>query len=129
MISEKSVKWYCKDFTKIENYDKAIADTEKVWICHHRLEKDYTYRELVSMGLYYHRPPEELIFVENKEMHQKLPHKGYKNQAKKILCVETATIYDTIGEAEKQTNIKKPNISKVLSGKRKTAGCFHWRYV
>ena len=30
---------YCRgDISKIENYDKAIADTKTVWHCHHRLE-------------------------------------------------------------------------------------------
>lgn len=27
MISEISVKGYCKDFSEIENYGKAVADT------------------------------------------------------------------------------------------------------
>ena len=25
----------CADYTKIENYDKAIADKEQMWDCHH----------------------------------------------------------------------------------------------
>ena len=34
-----TVKYFCKDdITKIENYELAMADTEEVWHCHHRLE-------------------------------------------------------------------------------------------
>ena len=29
MICEHEVKKYCKDFTKIENYDKAILNAQK----------------------------------------------------------------------------------------------------
>ena len=47
MISLRTVTKYCgEDISKIENYDKAIADTTQMWICHHRLEiqgdKKYT---------------------------------------------------------------------------------------
>ena len=37
MISESQAKKYCKDYVKIENYEKAIKDSFK-WECHHRLE-------------------------------------------------------------------------------------------
>lgn len=78
MIKEKSVIKYCKDFAKIENYDKAIADNSK-WHIHHRLET-HKYKDrkriewierdevvpskiLKQLGLYYDRPAEELIFL------------------------------------------------------------------
>ena len=39
MINEYIAKRFCKeDLTKIENYDKAIADTTHTWHCHHRTE-------------------------------------------------------------------------------------------
>ena len=39
MISERQAKRFCKDeLFKIENYDKAIADTTHTWDLHHRLE-------------------------------------------------------------------------------------------
>ena len=54
------------DETLIENYDKAIADTTQTWVCHHRreLEPDRkTSEDLKALGLYWNRPPEELIFL------------------------------------------------------------------
>lgn len=84
MINLKDVKKYCKDYTKIENYEQAINDSE-TWECHHKLEirEDYlnSCEELKSMNLYYNRPPEELIFLTVKE-HRKvhgINHAGQRN--------------------------------------------------
>lgn len=77
-------KRFCKDFTKIENYEKAVNDTTQTWVCHHRLEThnsdgerrlvDISVKELIALGMYYDRPPEELIFLtraEHVSLHQK----------------------------------------------------------
>ena len=70
-------KQYCKEPEKIENYQKAKKDNFKGWECHHRLEThnsdgkrrevDITAAELKALGMYYHRPPEELIFLRKGE--------------------------------------------------------------
>lgn len=77
----------CKEPTKIENYELAKADSFKGWRCHHRLEthfSDGTLRpanarismaELIALGMYYDRPPEELIYMRTAE-HNSLHHKG-----------------------------------------------------
>lgn len=81
MICLKKVKMFCKgDYTKIENYDKAIADSTQTWHCHHKDEvkilpsgiqvirsKD----ELIENGRYYDCPPNELIFMTRSD-HRKL---------------------------------------------------------
>ena len=76
---------YCKEYENIENYQKAKADNFKGWSCHHRLEThnsdgerrlvDISYKELKALGMYYNRPPEELIFLRKGE-HSKLHNKG-----------------------------------------------------
>lgn len=76
---------YCTKPELIENYDKAVADTTRMWDCHHRLEThtsdgerrptDITRKELIALDMYYNRPPEELIFI-TKEDHLSLHHKG-----------------------------------------------------
>lgn len=73
MAISKSAKNICKDFTKIENYEKAVNDTTQTWQCHHRLEThnsdgerrlvDISREELIALGMYFDRPPEELIFL------------------------------------------------------------------
>lgn len=74
----KNIKYLCcEDPSLIENYDEAVADTDRMWVCHHRLELDEdghrlnTARELKKKGLYTHRPANELIFL-TKEDHWKL---------------------------------------------------------
>lgn len=74
-----AIKRFCKDYTKIENYDKAVTDDTQTWHIHHRLEthfSDGTPRpknaflsmdELKALDMYYNRPPEELIFLTRAE--------------------------------------------------------------
>lgn len=80
----KNIKYICDEYEQIENYEKAIADKENVWICHHRLELDgnghrlNTMKELKAKGMYYHRPPEELIFLSYRDhfdLHMNEEHK------------------------------------------------------
>lgn len=76
MIS-KHIKKFCKeDPSKIENYDKAIADTTQVWHCHHRDEVRTlpsgmvvirSSEELIENDRYYNCPANELIFLTNSE--------------------------------------------------------------
>ena len=86
MIEICRVYAYCKDddISKIENYDKAIADSSQTWICHHRDEvrilpsgiKVYRSKsELIENGRYYHCPANELIFLTHEE-HNKLHYSG-----------------------------------------------------
>lgn len=78
MISHsRELKQYCSEpLENIENYEKAIADTEHVWDCHHRAEilpcGVYTRQQLVKAGMYWNRPASELIFLlhgEHRRLH------------------------------------------------------------
>ena len=74
---KRNFEYFCKDYEKIENYQKAKVDNFKGWDCHHRLEThnsdgerrlvDITVAELQALGMYYNRPPEELIFLRKGE--------------------------------------------------------------
>lgn len=88
MISKTMVKRFCcEDISKIENYDKAIADITQIWDCHHRLEThnsdgerrliDLNVKELKALNMYFHRPANELIFMTSSE-HISLHNKGKK---------------------------------------------------
>lgn len=52
MINLDKVKWYCRNYTEIENYNEAISDKDKMWHCHHRKETDEnkTYKQLIREG-------------------------------------------------------------------------------
>ena len=82
MINEKYAKKYCRDeLSKIENYDKAIADTTQTWDLHHRLELTLdgefalSQKQLKMHDMYYNRPYYELIFLTHSE-HRRLHMKG-----------------------------------------------------
>ena len=81
-------KYYCKDYENIENYQKAAADNFVGWEVHHRLEThnsdgerrlvDISQKELKALGMYWHRPSSELIFLTRSE-HRRLHMKGENN--------------------------------------------------
>ena len=82
MINERYAKKYCRDdLSKIENYEKAIADTTQTWHLHHRLELTLdgepalTHKQLKMHDMYYNRPYYELIFLTKAE-HNRLHNKG-----------------------------------------------------
>lgn len=88
-------KQYCKDYEKIENYQEAKKGNFKGWGCHHRLEThnsdgerrpvDITHKELIALGMYYNRPPEELIFLTVKEHNAFNKGKHHTEETKKKL--------------------------------------------
>lgn len=68
MISIEHAKRYCcEDVSKIENYDKALADEDRTWNIHHRAEVlpcgRYSIKELKKFGLYWKQPASRLIFL------------------------------------------------------------------
>lgn len=48
---------------------------------------------------------------------------------KKVLCIETNIIYNSISDANKATGIHFKNISAVCRGKRAKAGGFTWKFI
>ena len=61
------------------------------------------------------------------------PQKIVKERAgkapKKVLCVETGIIYESLSKADKATGISFKNISSVCNSKRAKAGGFTWKYI
>jgi group I intron endonuclease len=54
-------------------------------------------------------------------------HKGLGS--KKVICIETGVVYDSIKEASEKNNIKgRGHISACCKGGRMTAGGYHWEY-
>lgn len=47
---------------------------------------------------------------------------------KKVMCIETGIIYNTINEASRKLNINATCIINVCKGKQNTAGGYHWKY-
>lgn len=142
MISKKyfNRNWkhccYCMTPELIENYDLAIADKEKVWICHHRKEEFYTSKELVEMGMYYNVPPEDLVFCRSEKEHHKYPHKGEEEAKKKISYANKGRKHseeaknkmsesqkgNTYSKGKKRSEETKKKLSYAHKGK-------HWKLV
>lgn len=69
---------FCRDAINcVENYEKAVNDKSKTWVLHHRLELTIdglfalSRDDLKRMGMYYHRPAFELIFLD-KSQHMRM---------------------------------------------------------
>lgn len=82
-------KRYCKEFTKIENYELAKADNFVGWVCHHRLEltvnNEYAHgkEDLIRLGMYYNRPYFELVFMKDKD-HRRLHGLNLSHKTKEL---------------------------------------------
>ena len=84
MINKRTANSYCcEDISLIENYDKAVSDTENIWHCHHRREtiENLTSYELIKLDLYYGRPASELVFLTQFD-HMSLHNKGKQSRMK-----------------------------------------------
>ena len=124
-----NLKYYCKDYENIENYEKAKADDFIGWDCHHRLETHnsdgerrlvyITRKELKALGTYYNRPASELIFMKHNEhriLHQKGKHFSEETKMK-------------LSEAKKGKNFSKEHkkkLSEAQKGKNTWIRGRHW---
>lgn len=85
MINVNDAKIYCKeDISKIENYDKAVADTSQTWHCHHRTEIwwNCSVNDLIENECYYNRKARELIFLTPSD-HRRLHNENLTNETRR----------------------------------------------
>ena len=135
MICEQTVRKFCYDFTKIENYEKAVSDS-KTWDCHHRLEThnsdgqrrpvDITMKELIALGIYYNRPSEEFIFLTHEE-HISLHHNGkHRSEETKRKISEVRKGKSSGMKGKKHSEETRKKMSESGKGKHKGK---HWKLV
>ena len=121
-------EYFCKGYENIENCQKAKIDNFKGWDCHHRLEThnsdgerrlvDITKKELITLGMYYNRPANELIFLPSSE-HNSLHKKG------KHLSEEAKKKISEAKEGKKLSAEHKNKIVAAMKGNTNTKGK-HW---
>ena len=52
-----------------------------------------------------------------------------KAQGIPVVCIELDRVFDSISEAAKAFNVSHSALSKCLSGRGKTSGGYHWKYL
>lgn len=48
---------------------------------------------------------------------------------KKVICIETEEVFESVAEAARHTGVIATNISAVCKNRRRSAGGFHWEYI
>ena len=117
------IKKYCKEYWKIENYEKAVNDNSQIWEVHHRLEimpfsgKIVGATYLIKQNMYYNVKPEELIFLTKAE-HTKLdrPHDTMSFSGRHHTSESIEKIRNN-NKGKKRSEETKINISKAKKGK------------
>lgn len=64
----------------------------------------------------------------SEETKKKISEANKGKSAKKVRCVETGIVYDSITRAGEAINRSSSGISACLKGKMKTCGGYHWEY-
>ena len=74
---------------------------------------------------------DNLEWITHKENmnHGTRTERSTKIRSKKIRCIETNEIYNSMAEVERKLGLNQGSISRVCNGKRKTCGGYHWEYV
>lgn len=80
MINLTNTKRFCKEYTRIENYEEAVNDTTNIWHCHHILGEILTREQLRAHDFYLNVPPCMLKFVTSEE-HKRLHQNGKPRSA------------------------------------------------
>lgn len=127
MFSVKQAKAYCcESIEKIQGFKKASESLEKYHI-HHRFEELGLLRQdLLDMGLLYHRPACELIFMSGREHNQMhttvIPTDAYINSRFKYGNIPTFTEEHRrhISEAKKGVKQTQEHIDHNREACRKT---------
>ena len=137
MINERQAHKYCKEeISKIENYEKAIADTTRTWVCHHRTEIwwNSTKKELIENECYFNRKACELMFLtqaEHARLHMTDEHRkkiSVSNTGKHSVLTISSETREKMRESHKGkifTTAHKLNLSEAVKAywaKRKQGG-------
>ena len=131
-ISPEIRKIYSEAHKGIKRTPEAIKKTAEANRGKKRTPEQLEKMREVRLGMKYqhHKTPEELheiyskAFKEYYKTHKREPH-----DEKKVLCIETNTVYRSIEAAAKELSIVRSSISECASGKRKSAGGYHWQFV
>ncbi len=130
-----------------ENPELVPLEARKGWakmkqILSENPEKEQTRKEKAKIGVqkYAKEHIKEIkqrsyqVYLQHKETQEKVLENNRKKKMKKVRCIETGIIYESINEAGRQTHNSPSNIKQCCDGIRKSAGKdnnkkLHWEYV
>ena len=117
----KILEKYCKDYTKIENYEDAVRSPLR-YDLHHRREisEMQSVSDLIFLHLYYHRPPEELIFLEHGE-HIRLHNANRSEETRRKISEAHKGNQNALGHHCNLSAETRQKISAAQKGKPKSA--------
>ena len=120
----KILEKYCKNYKNIENYEDAVR-SPLIYDLHHRLEisEMQSRSDLKFLHLYYHRPPEELIFLSHGE-HQRLHKANLSAEARKKMSDALKGNQCALGHH--CSNETKQKMSVACRGEKNSMFGRHW---
>lgn len=65
---------------------------------------------------------------EYKEMMRRRMSGANNPNSRKVMCLETGEVFESMTSAGKRLGIKGCNIADCIRGKQKTAGAYHWKF-
>ena len=65
----------------------------------------------------------------NEGLFKNVDKKVGKHGMKKVLCVESGNVFESLSEASKVMSIDSSSIGRACKGKQNVAGGYHWEYV
>ena len=118
---------HCKPIICLETGEvyKSITEASKITnIGRCDIGKCCLGKEMTAKGYHWQYYSENL---ENEENRIKLINELGNGQGIRVQCIETNAVYNSIREASIDIGIDNSSIGKVIKGKQKTAGGFHWK--
>ena len=105
----KILEKYCKNYKNIENYEDAVR-SPLIYDLHHRLEisEMQSRSDLKFLHLYYHRPPEELIFLSHGE-HIRLHNANRSEETRQKISESKKGKHLSAETRQKMSESKKSN--------------------
>ena len=124
------MKRYCSEpIENIENYDKAVNDSDNLWDCHHRLEVQGQFRNSAELlkrcRMYWHVPASQLIFLREDE-HRRLHLTGKSLSSELKDKISKSRMGHRMSEESRkkmsQSHINHPAKSRQVEMTRKSDG-------
>ena len=86
---------------------------------------------ILAIGRYIgsYKTKEDAMQAKKDFLNGKIKLKPVQVYKKRVRCLETNIVYNSINEAEKECGIWANNIGRCCKGKVKSAGGFHWEFV